>query len=216
MLHTIVKLIVLLPLFMATALHAKEQKAILVVGDSLSSAYGIDKELGWTALLQNRLAYSYPGWEVVNASVSGDTSRTGLNRLGSAIEAHRPDILIIALGGNDGLRGLPLSELENSLASMITLAQKKDIRVILAAIRMPPNYGPAYNNSFTSIYTQLADEYSIRLIPRLLDKVADQPELMQEDGMHPKAEGQPLILENVWIELEPELAALNGTTSDQP
>lgn len=197
---------VMLVLFVtASSLHASQLNSILVIGDSISAAYGINKERGWVALLQQRLNDAYPQWHVINASVSGDTSRTGLNRLPVALETHRPAILIIALGGNDGLRGLPLSELENSLSSMIMLARNQDVQVMLAGIRMPPNYGPDYNKAFASIYTQLADEYAIPLAPRLLENVAEHHELMQEDGIHPNEAGQPKILENIWAELVPLL-----------
>ena len=185
---------------------AVAKQTILILGDSISSAYGIDKEQGWVALLQQRLDSHYPGWQVINASVSGDTTRTGLNRLGPALDEHRPTILIVELGGNDGLRGLPFSEIRTSLSAIIETALARDVQVLLAGIRLPPNYGEAYNSIFTGIYSELAGKYAISLVPRLMAQVADNSELMQEDGIHPTAEGQPQLLENVWVVLEPLLS----------
>ena len=190
----------------APAAGATEQQTILILGDSISSAYGIDKEQGWVALLQQRLDTEYPGWKVVNASVSGDTTRTGLNRLGPALDQHRPDILIVELGGNDGLRGLPFTEIRQSLSAIIEMARSRDIRVLLTGIRLPPNYGEAYNSYFASIYRELAGKYDIPLVAGFMDEVAGNSELMQEDGIHPAVEGQPQLLENVWVELEPMLS----------
>ncbi|MEJ2308932.1 MAG: arylesterase [Gammaproteobacteria bacterium] len=198
-------LIALLLWLLPGAVPASGQESILILGDSISSAYGIDKEQGWVALLQQRLDNAYPGWRVINASVSGDTTRTGLNRLGPALDEHRPSILIVELGGNDGLRGLPFSEIRQSLSAIIETAIGRDVRVLLVGIRLPPNYGEAYNNAFTGIYSELAGEFAIPLVPRLMEGVADDPELMQEDGIHPTAGGQPRLLENVWAGLEPML-----------
>lgn len=187
---------------------ASGQHTILILGDSISSAYGIDKDEGWVALLQQRLNSEHPGWRVVNASVSGDTTRTGLNRLEPALDEHQPSILVVGLGGNDGLRGLPFSEIRTSLSAIIEKAQQRNVDVLLAGIRLPPNYGEAYNSLFTAIYSDLAGKYEIPLIPKLLDQVADNRELMQEDGIHPKAAGQPQLMENVWKQLEPMLTTV--------
>ena len=188
---------------------AVAKQTILILGDSISSAYGIDKEQGWVALLQQRLDSHYPGWQVINASVSGDTTRTGLNRLGPALDEHRPTILIVELGGNDGLRGLPFSEIRTSLSAIIETALARDVQVLLAGIRLPPNYGEAYNSIFTGIYSEVAGKYDISLVPQLMYQVAEKSELMQEDGIHPTAEAQPQLLENVWVELESMLDSVS-------
>ena len=200
-------MIVLLGLIAPTTASARQ--VILVLGDSISSAYGIDKEQGWVALLQQRLDSQYPGWQVINASVSGDTTRTGLKRLAPALDAHRPAILIVELGGNDGLRGLPFSEIRKSLSGIVETARQSDVQVLLAGIRLPPNYGEAYNSIFTGIYSEVAGKYDISLVPQLMYQVAEKSELMQEDGIHPTAEAQPQLLDNIWVELEPMLESVS-------
>jgi acyl-CoA thioesterase I len=196
--------IVLLPGYSAPTAN-NTTSSILVLGDSLSGAYGINTDEGWVALLQQQLLSKGYENKVINASVSGDTTRTGLTRIGSALQTHQPSIVIIALGGNDGLRGLPFSEIESSLASIIERCNKDNARVLLVAIRLPPNYGAAYSQQFAALYRRLSDRYGIPLVPRMLDQVADYRELMQEDGMHPKAEAQPQIMMNVWTGLQPLL-----------
>jgi acyl-CoA thioesterase-1 len=183
----------------------KTPPVILVLGDSLSGAWGIDADQGWVALLQRQLRSRGHDYRVVNASVSGDTTRTGLSRLAPALEQHRPAIVIVALGGNDGLRGLAFSEIENSLADIIRRCTESGARVLLAGVRLPPNYGPAYNERFASLYRSLSDHYGIALVPQLLRDVAEHRELLQEDGIHPKAEAQSRIMNNVWVMLEPML-----------
>ena len=180
-------------------------ETILVLGDSLSGAYGIDTDKGWVALLQQKISdegYDYP---VINASVSGDTTRTGLSRIKSALQTHKPAIAIIALGGNDGLRGLAFTEIESSLASIIETCRQNKVRVLLAGVRLPPNYGPVYNEKFAAIYRRLSDRYSIPLVPRILDQVAENRDLLQADGIHPTAEAQPQIMNNLWAGLKPML-----------
>jgi len=157
------------------------------------------------ALLQQRLTQKSFNYRVVNASVSGDTTRTGLNRLGDALQQHQPRIVIVALGGNDGLRGLPFSEIEASLTGIIQLSQQHGAKVLLAGVRLPPNYGAFYNTRFATLFQHLSDTYQVALVPRLLDQVADHPELMQADGIHPTAAAQGQILENVWPHLQPLL-----------
>ncbi|MEJ2317201.1 MAG: arylesterase [Gammaproteobacteria bacterium] len=206
-LHKFLLMIVLLGLIAPTTASARQ--VILVLGDSISSAYGIDKEQGWVALLQQRLDSQYPGWQVINASVSGDTTRTGLKRLAPALDAHRPAILIVELGGNDGLRGLPFSEIRESLSGIVETARQSDVQVLLAGIRLPPNYGEAYNSIFTGIYSEVAGKYDISLVPQLMYQVAEKSELMQEDGIHPTAEAQPQLLDNIWVELEPMLESVS-------
>ena len=180
----------------------KTPATILVLGDSLSGAWGIDTNEGWVALLQQEISKQGFGYTVINASVSGDTSRTGLSRIDAALLEHKPAIVIVALGGNDGLRGLAFSEIESSLASIIERCQKDGARVLLSAVRLPPNYGPVYIEQFAGLYQGLSERYGIPLVPRMLDQVAENRDLMQEDGIHPKAEAQPQIMQNVWVGLE--------------
>jgi acyl-CoA thioesterase-1 len=187
-------------LFMAPA-HA-EAPVILVLGDSLSAAYGIPAEQGWVNLLQRRLAERGYPYQVINASISGDTTSGGLSRLPAALEQHRPALVILELGANDGLRGQPPMLMSRNLAQMIELAQQSGARVVLAEMRIPPNYGPLYTQKFQTSFRELAKTYDIPLIPFMLNGVAGNPALIQNDGLHPRAEGQPRILENVWSVLE--------------
>lgn len=181
-----------------------EQPVILVMGDSLSAGYGMDITQSWPMLLQERLDQSQPGYRVVNASVSGDTTRTALNRLPQALKEHHPAVVIISLGGNDGLRGIPLSEMQNSLRRMVKLGQQHQARILLAGVRLPPNYGKVYIERFSKVYDSLAKETGSPLVRHLLAGVAEEPGLMQEDGLHPNADGQPRIVDNIW----PALVAL--------
>jgi len=179
--------------------------SILVVGDSLSGAYGIDTDKGWVALLQQQILDHGYQYRVINASVSGDTTRTGLSRIDSALKTHKPSIVIIALGGNDGLRGLAFTEIETSLARIIERCKQDNTQILLAGVRLPPNYGPVYNEQFAALYRRLSDTYQVPLVPRILDQVAENRDLLQEDGIHPKAEAQPQIMKNVWSGLQPLL-----------
>ena len=179
--------------------------SILVLGDSLNGAYGINTDEGWVALLQQQLLSEGYEYTVINASVSGDTTRTGLSRIDAALQAHKPAIVIVALGGNDGLRGLAFSEIESSLANIIEHCMDRHARVLLAGIRLPPNYGPEYNQQFAALYRRLSDRYDLPLVPRMLEQVADYRELLQDDGIHPKAAAQPRIMMNIWTGLKPML-----------
>ena len=179
--------------------------AILVLGDSLSAAYGLDKDQGWVSLLSKRLAREGYEYEVVNASVSGETTRGGLTRLPRELERHHPAIAIVELGANDGLRGLSLADMRSNLATIIEKLQAGGTRVVLVGMRLPPNYGSAYTEQFAEIYSKLARRYDVRLVPFLLDGVANHRALFQADGLHPVAVAQPTLLENVWRELKPML-----------
>jgi len=183
----------------------KTPASILVLGDSLSGAWGINTDEGWVALLQQKVSKQGFDYQVINASISGDTTRTGLSRIEAALHEHKPAIVIVALGGNDGLRGLAFSEIENSLASIIERCQKDNAQVLLSAVRLPPNYGPVYTDQFAALYSRLSERYKVPLVPRMLDQVAENRELMQEDGIHPTAAAQPQIMRNVWVGLEPML-----------
>ena len=180
-------------------------RTILVFGDSLSAALGIRPEQGWVALLVQRLQTQGYGYQVVNASVSGETSAGGLERLPRALQLHAPDIVILELGANDGLRGLPVKVMHDNLARMVQLSQAAGARVLLVGIRIPPNYGPRYTQEFERVYPALAQQYHVPLVPFLLEKVALNPALMQDDGLHPNAAGQPPVLDTLWPYLKPLL-----------
>ena len=197
--------ILLLWLVIWPGLARAEAPVILVFGDSLSAGYGLPAEQGWVSLLQRRLAERGFPHQVVNASISGDTTSGGLSRLPAALERHRPALVILELGANDGLRGQPPMAMANNLARMIELSQQSGARVLLAEMRIPPNYGPLYTQKFQAMFGELAKRYDIPLIPFLLEGVAGNPALTQDDGLHPRAEGQPRVLDNVWPTLEPLL-----------
>lgn len=192
-------------IYPAAYAETKTPATILVLGDSLSGAYGLNADEGWVALLQQQVTKHGYNYKVINTSVSGDTTRTGLSRIEPALKTHRPDIVIIALGGNDGLRGLPFSEIESSLARIIELSKRQGVQLLLVGVRLPPNYGQVYNEKFAALYRRLADVYDIPLVPMILEKVAENRALMQQDGIHPKAEAQPRVMQNVWAGLKPVL-----------
>lgn len=191
--------LLLLALLAVPLAHADAaQQRILVFGDSLSAAYRIPEESGWVALLQRQLTEDGLAHQVINASVSGETTAGGLARLPAMLETHRPDIVILELGGNDGLRGLPVSSIRQNLEQMIGLAQDSGASVLLVGIQIPPNYGPRYTTPFYQQYQELADNHNLPLIPFLLEGIADNSALMQDDGIHPTAEAQPMIVDIVW------------------
>lgn len=180
---------------------------VLVLGDSLSAAYGIDRDQGWVALLRERLAANGFDAKVVNASTSGNTTRAGLARLDQSLDEHDPDVVIIALGGNDGLRGVPLAATRRNLSRMVEQSQQAGARVLLVGVRLPTNYGSAFIERFQAMFRQVAEEYDIPLVPKFLAGVAENPELMQDDGIHPGVEAQPMMLDNLWPKLQPLLQA---------
>jgi len=181
---------------------AAQDRTILVFGDSLSAAYGLSSAEGWAALLQRRLREQGYGYRIVNASISGETTSGGLQRLPRALEVNRPAIVLLELGANDGLRGLPLTLVRGNLEQMIRLSEQAGARVLLLGIRLPPNYGARYSDEFAALYPELASQHHLPLVPFLLERVALKPDLMQSDGLHPDAAGEPLVLENVWSELK--------------
>lgn len=189
---------------------------LLVLGDSLSAGYGIETDQGWVRLLQARLETRGLDYRVVNASISGDTTDGALARLPGAMRGACPDIVIVELGGNDGLRGLSLAETRTNLSAIIATILSEDARVLLVGIRLPPNYGPAYTKRFEAIFVELAGRHSVPLVPFLLDGVALNPALMQDDGLHPRANAQPVLLDNVWPSLQPLLQGeAQCTSADQ-
>ncbi|MGM0826545.1 MAG: arylesterase [Pseudomonadota bacterium] len=188
----------------ASPVNAAPSPTLLVMGDSLSAAYNIEREESWVALLETRLPDDAT---VVNASISGETTSGGAQRLDELLGQHAPDIVLLELGGNDGLRGLPPQQMRNNLAGMIEASQTADAEVLLLGIDIPPNYGDAYREAFTNVYLDLADEYDVELVPFLLEGVATEDGLMQNDGIHPTAEAQPIILDTVWEALKDMLDA---------
>ncbi len=179
---------------------------ILVYGDSLSAAYGIPREQGWVALLQQRLESQGLPHRVANASISGETTSGGLSRMKSVLEQYQPDIVLLELGANDGLRGLPLADMQHNLVAMIEASQAAKARVMLLGMKIPPNYGPRYTREFAEGYAMLAQRYHLPLVTFFLTGIAGKPELVLDDGLHPNATAQPMILDTVWKVLQPELA----------
>jgi len=185
-------------------------KVILVFGDSLSAGYGLPVEQGWVNLLANRLRTEGYGFQVVNASVSGETTTGGLARLQRALDKHQPAIVILELGANDGLRGLPLSTTRSNLEAMVAIAARSPRRVLLLGMRMPPNYGERYTEGYTAAFATAARHQRVTLLPFFLEGVAGNSRLIQPDGLHPNEQGQPLLLDNVWTGLQPLLRAKGG------
>ena len=174
---------------------------ILIVGDSISSAYGMDYEKGWVSLLQTRLNETGNNYQVINASITGDVSASGRARIAKLIGRHSPGLVIIELGGNDGLRGLPIKDLKSNLKSMINDSLDSGASVLLAGMKILPNYGPRYTQAFETVYQDLAVENSIALVPFILEGIGGVPENTQADGIHPNEQAQPIIVDNVWEEL---------------
>jgi len=180
-------------------------RTLLVVGDSLSAAYGMDVGSGWVTLLAKRLEREKLDYQVVNASLSGDTTANGLARLPRLLAAHQPAIVIIELGGNDGLRGLALEQMKHNITAMVTKARARHARVLLVGMQLPPNYGNRYTQRFRRVYREIAAEQQVGLAPFLLDGIATNGALMQPDGIHANAKAQSKMLENVWPHLLPLL-----------
>jgi len=180
-------------------------RTIVVLGDSLSASYGVPVEQGWVALLQGRLKKEGYEYRVVNASASGETTGGALARLPRTLEKQRPDIVIVELGGNDGLRGLSIADVRKNFDSILRLSQEAGARILLVGMRIPPNYGPAYTQAFHGLYGELAARHKVPLVPFFLDGIALDDSLMQEDGLHPNARAQPRLLDEVWPMLKPLL-----------
>ena len=192
----------------ATERRTKTQKKLLILGDSLSAEYGLKRGTGWVALLTLRMQQTHPSFQVVNASISGDTTAGGRSRLSALLQQYQPSHVMIELGGNDALRGLPLEQTTDNLKYMIETAKDHSCRVILVGIQVPPNYGRAYTQEFENMFQQISKEQKVPLVPFLLKGVADRPnayELFQIDRIHPNEAAQPIILENVWQRLAHQL-----------
>jgi acyl-CoA thioesterase-1 len=188
----------------ATASAYSAPKTVLVVGDSLSAEYGIARGAGWVALLEQKLKAEKIDARVVNASISGETTSGGRARLPALLKQHDPDLVVIELGANDGLRGLPVPSAEANLRAMIAMAQEKKARVLMIGMRMPPNYGRAYTERFFTMFKTVSSSTGSPLVPFMLEGVADKPALFQQDRMHPSAQAHPIILNNIW----PQFVAL--------
>jgi acyl-CoA thioesterase-1 len=192
----------LAPMAVPAATAAGDKPVILVVGDSLSAGYGIPVASGWVALLQRRLDAQGYGYRVVNASVSGETTGGALERLPRALKLHRPAVVVIVLGGNDGLRGLPVAEVRHNLEALVRQSSTAGARVLLAGIRIPTNYGAEYSEKFYATYGDLAKKHKVALVPFFLEPIALREDLFQADGIHPGVSAQPLLLDHVWPALK--------------
>lgn len=213
-LRSIVWLIVLLPLTPAAVFAAEPDKpTVLIVGDSLSAGYGLRPGQGWVSLLERRLdAKGYPH-RVVNASISGETTRGALARLPHALEIHDPDIVVIELGANDGLRGFPPEVMRENLLKLIGLSRNAGAQVLLLGMHLPVNYGQAYTERFHQVFVDIAKQHEVPFLPFFLDGVALQPEMMLDDGIHPNADAQPKLLENIWPSLA-DMLVVAGKASE--
>jgi acyl-CoA thioesterase-1 len=187
------------------ATPAQHTTTIMVYGDSLSANYGIPADAGWVALLEQRLLSHSQSFRVINASVSGETALGGRNRIEQALNTHRPNIIILGLGANDGLRGTAIKTIHDNLAAIIEICQRNNVLVLLAGMQLPPNYGMTYTRKFQDIYPQLAEYYQTGLIPFLLAGFGENKAFFQPDGIHPTAIAQKMIVENVWYVLQPML-----------
>lgn len=197
-----------LPLLLALAAvpAAAQQQTILVLGDSLSAAYGMGRDQGWTALLERRLAAEGYPYRVVNASISGDTTQGGLTRLPAALARHAPDIVVVELGGNDGLRGISPEQARRNLQTIVEKSREAGSKVVLVGVELPPNYGAAFNQRFGAVFKDVSRQYQLPLAVLSLNDALAQPGLIQADGVHPTARAQPLILDQIWPLIEPLLA----------
>lgn len=189
----------------SSAAPAQGARTVLVMGDSLSAAYGLAPAQGWVALTADRIGKTRPGWRVVNASISGETTAGGASRIAAELKRHQPAIVVIALGANDGLRGLPLAQTRANLEKMIKAAQARKAKVLLVGMRMPPNYGPEYTRGFEQNFSALSRQYGTALLPFLLEPIALDRNAYQADNLHPVASAQPKLRDHVWKALEPLL-----------
>ena len=192
------KLLTILFMFMASAASAAESPTVLIFGDSLSAGYGLDVDQSWGALLQQRLEEQGYEHRVVNASISGETTEGGVTQIGAAIEEFSPELIILALGGNDGLRGFPPARIKSNLMAIAERARNSGADVVLLGIKIPTNYGARYAAAFEAVYEEVATELDILWIEFFMDGVALNDELLQEDRIHPNAEAQPILLDNAW------------------
>jgi len=186
---------------------ARAENTVLVLGDSLSAAYGLASGEGWVHLLDERLQAQHPGWRVVNASISGETTAGGAARIDGELATHAPQVVVIELGANDGLRGLPLEAARANLTRMVEASQAADARVLVIGMHIPPNYGPEYTQAFHALFGEIAKAHDTAVLPFLLEPIATDREAFLPDNLHPNAQAQPKLLEHVWPALQPMLAA---------
>lgn len=184
---------------------SQSKQTLLVLGDSISAGYGLRQGQGWVNLLDKRLKEQGYNTQVINASISGETTQGGLTRLPALLRQHKPDLVLLELGGNDGLRGLPLHLMQNNLSRMIDLTRQAKATPMLLGIQLPPNYGRRYTSAFAAVYPKVAEQKQVVVVPFILEKIAIYPDLMQDDGIHPKAEAQRQLLDNIWPSLKPLL-----------
>ena len=201
--------IVLCCLHVSAETQPTEPRKIMVLGDSLSAAYGIDEKEGWVSLLTARIDKSFMNWKVVNVSVSGETTSMGKDRIDSELKQHKPHIVVVELGGNDGLRGYPVQAVEKELRTIVKKCLESGAQVLLVGMRLPPNYGDHYTEDFYAMYSRIAKDLKTGYTPFLLENVGGEPELMQLDGVHPKANAQPILLDNVWPEIKRMISSMN-------
>jgi acyl-CoA thioesterase-1 len=197
-----IKKILLGLLISVVTLPAMAEKTILVIGDSLSSAYGMQPEQSWVALLQQRLQAQHYDYKVVNASITGDTTSNGVMRVTEALTLHHPDVTIVALGGNDGLRGISLVAMKKNLNRIVAQIKEAKSRVLILGVRLPPNYGPAYTEQFQQLFTEVAKENNVSVVPQMLHDVDEKEVSFQADRIHPTAAAQPTLLNNIWPALQ--------------
>ena len=193
------------PGILVSGAAAAEGGTVLVMGDSLSAAYGLAPQQGWVALTAERLRAEHPGWTVANASISGETTAGGASRIAAELARHKPAVVVIELGANDGLRGLGLEQTRTNLERMVVAAKQSGARVLLLGMRIPPNYGPQYTQGFERNYRELAEEHSVALLPFFLEPIAADRSAFQADNLHPVAEAQPKLRDHVWPALAPLL-----------
>ena len=191
--------------------YAAEAPTVLIFGDSLSAGYGIDVDQSWATLLQSRLKEQGYEHRVVNASISGETTEGGAARIGAALESFKPALIILELGGNDGLRGFPPDRMRTNLETIITTSKASGAEVVLLGIRIPTNYGPRYRDAFEDVFREVANAHDVEWIEFFMEKVALNEELMQGDGIHPNAEAQPILLDNAWPIIDKALGDQGGS-----
>ena len=204
--YTTVRTILFITLLLVFNTSIQAEGIILIFGDSISAAYGMQREQGWVTLLSRRLVQNELNYQVVNTSVSGETTGGGLVRLPKALELHQPDLVVLELGGNDGLRGYPISSIHKNLLEMTRLVQESQAKILLVGMVLPPNYGKRYTRAFENLFKEIAVEREVRILPFLLEGIATPEELIQRDGIHPKPEAQSLILDDIWPHIQALLA----------
>ncbi len=205
----------IIALWLGSPLAKAQDSKLLILGDSISAGYGINPDLGWVQLLAEKMQETHAGYQVVNGSISGNTTADGLARLPKLLDVHKPELVVIELGGNDGLRGYPLKIMRKNLVQLIEITRAANAQVLLVGIEIPPNYGERYTKQFRATFQRVANEQEVALVPFILEGVATNAEMMQDDGIHPTEMAQPQLLDNVWQYLEPMLANEYAKTREE-